>query len=219
MQTTKIIIVEDEPLFRDLLYRALSTEPGLEIVGVAENGETAIRVFNETKPDVVLTDIELPGELDGIEVALQIKSEKPEVGIVILSIHSERQYVTSLPLEETRGWAYLLKQTASDIVTIIRAIEASKMGMLMLDPAIVKNLRPRQGSAIAKLTPRQKEVLELIAQGYNNSAISERLHLSLRSVETYINNIYQELQLSEEPDIHARVKATLLWLEESQSYQ
>ncbi len=218
MQTTKIIIIEDEPLFRDLLSRTLSMEPEIEIIGVAENSETAIRIIRETNPDVVLTDIEIPGELDGIEVALRVKSERPEVGIVILSVHNERQYVTSLPFEKMKGWAYLLKQTASDVGTIIRAIEASKMGMLMLDPAIVKNFQPRKDSIVAELTPRQSEVLKLIAQGFNNATIADRLQLSLRSVETYINNIYQKLQLSEEPDIHARVKATLLYLEESQSH-
>jgi DNA-binding NarL/FixJ family response regulator len=217
MPVTKIVIVEDEPLFRDLLRRTLSAEPELEVVGVARDGEEAISVSTETNPDVILTDIELPGKLDGIEAALRIKSERPRTGIVILSIHNERRYVTALPVEEMSGWAYLLKRTVPDIATVVRAIEASRSGMLMLDPAIVKNLSPRQGTSLAKLTARQKEVLELMAQGYSNAAIAERLHLSLRSVETYINNIYQGLDLSEEPDIHARVKATLLYLEESQS--
>ena len=219
MEATKVVIVEDEPLFRDLLRRTLSAEPRLEVAGVAKDGEAAVRLARETKPDVVLVDIELPGELDGIEAALQIKKERPQTGIVILSVHSERRYITSLPLEKSQGWAYLLKQTVPDLATVVRAIETSKMGMLMLDPAMVRNLRPRQGSTAARLTPRHQEVLGLIAQGYNNAAIAERLSLSRRSVETYINNIYQELLLSGEPDIHARVKATLLYLQDSQSHQ
>jgi len=218
METTRIIIVEDEALFRELLRRTLPSEPGLEVVGEAEDGETAVRLAEEMSPDVVLMDIELTGEIDGIEAALQIKKARPHVGIVILSVHKDRRYVTSLPLEDSGGWAYLLKQTVPDLATIVRAIEGSRAGMLVLDPTMVKSLRPKQDSVLARLTTRQREVLELIAQGYNNSTIAEQLRLSLKSVETYINTIYQELQLSNEPDIHARVRATLLYLEHSQSH-
>lgn len=219
METTRVIIVDDEALFRELLGRTLSAEPGLEVVGVAEDGETAIRLAIDERPDVVLMDIELPGELDGIEAALQIKKERPETGVVILSVHSERRYVTSLPLEDIKGWAYLLKQTVPDLATVVRAIQVSKAGMVMLDPAVMAGLRPRQGSAVARLNPRHQEVLELLAQGYSNAAIAQRLRLSRKSVETYINAIYQELHLSHEPDIHARVKATILYLESSKSRQ
>ncbi len=219
METTRVVIVDDEALFRELLRRTLSAEPGLEVVGVAGDGETAIRLAKEASPDVVLMDIELPGEMDGIEAALRIKKEMPQTGIVILSAHSDRRYVTSLPLEDSQGWAYLLKQTAPDLAAVVRAIEGSKAGMVVLDPAVVASLRPRQGSTVAGLTPRQQEVLELLAQGYSNAAIAQRLTLSQKSVETYINAIYQGLHLSNEPEIHARVKATILYLENSQSLQ
>lgn len=219
MEKTSIVVVDDEALFRELLARTLSAEPGLEVIGQAEDGETAISLAREKNPDVVLMDIELPGELDGIEAALQIKNERPETGVVILSAHSERRYVTSLPLDEIQGWAYLLKQTVPDLATVIRAIEGSKVGMVVLDPAVVAGLRPRQGSAVARLNPRHQEVLELLAQGYSNAAIAQQLKLSRKSVETYINAIYQELHLSHEPDVHARVKATLIYLESSKSRQ
>jgi DNA-binding NarL/FixJ family response regulator len=219
MDKTRVMIVDDEALFRELLSRTLSAEPGLEVVGQAEEGESAIRLTKEVKPDVVLMDIELPGKLDGIEAALLIKEESPETGIVILSAHSDRRYVTSLPLEESGGWAYLLKQTVPDLAAVVRAIEGSRAGMVVLDPVVVANLRPRRGSAVARLTPRHQEVLELLAQGYNNAAIAQRLTLSERSVETYINVIYQALSLTNEPDIHARVKATLLYLESCQNRQ
>ncbi len=217
MEKTKIAIVDDEALFRELLSRTLSAEPGLEVVGTAADGEAAIRLAEEVSPDVIMMDIELPGELDGIEAALRIKEKTPHVGIVILSAHSDRRYVTSLPLEDSQGWAYLLKQSAPDLAAVVRAIEGSKAGMVVLDPAVVANLQPRRGSAVAKLTPRQQEVLELLAQGYSNAAIAQRLTLSEKSVETYINIIYQGLFLSNEPEIHARVKATLLYLENSRS--
>jgi DNA-binding NarL/FixJ family response regulator len=216
MSVTRLLIVEDEALFRDMLKRTLSLEPGFEVVAVAEDGENGVRLALEKKPDVVLMDIELPGEIDGIEAATAIKEKLPDTGIVILSVHADRRYVTSLPLDDSKGWAYLLKQTAPDLSTVIRAIEGSRTGMLVLDPEMLKYLRPREGSALSRLTPRQQEVLQLIAQGYNNASIAEKLTLSEKSVETYINIIYQELSLSNEPDIHARVKATLLYLHESQ---
>ena len=219
METTRVVIVDDEALFRELLRRTLSAEPGLEVVGVAGDGGTAIHLAMEASPDVVLMDIELPGEMDGMEAALRIKKEMPQTGIVILSAHSDRRYVTSLPLEDSQGWAYLLKQTVPDLTAVVRAIEGSKAGMVVLDPAVVASLQPRQGSTVAGLTPRQQEVLELLAQGYSNAAIAQRLTLSQKSVETYINAIYQGLHLSNEPDIHARVKATIIYLENSQSLQ
>ena len=214
---TKLLIVEDEALFRELLQNALSAHPGYEVAGVTQDGETAIILAKEVIPDVVLMDIELAGKIDGIEAAIQIKKESPQTGIVILSSHSDRRYVTSLPLESSRGWAYLLKKTVSDLESVVRAIEGTKAGMVVLDPAVVMGLRPKQGSNLARLTPRQQEVLELLAQGYSNASIARRLTLSEKSVETYINAIYQELHLSNEPDIHARVKATISYLHDSQS--
>ncbi len=215
MAKTKIIIVDDEDLLRELLRHTLSGQPDLDVVGTAVDGETAIELAERKKPDVVLMDIELAGEIDGIEAALKIKKDRPEVGIVILSAHNERRYITSLPIDEIPGWAYLLKQTVPDLDTLTRAIHGSRAGMVVLDPAIVANLRPRKGTPVAKLTPRHQEVLELLAQGFNNATIAQQLSLAEKSVETYINTIYQELHLSHEPGVHARVKATLMYLEGS----
>ena len=217
VETTKVLIVDDQVFFSELLGRTLATDPSLEVVGVAHDGETAIQLARETKPDAVIMDIELPGEVDGIEAGVQIKRERPETGIVILSIHNDRRYFTSLPLEESPGWSYLLKQTLPDLDTLVRAIQGSKNGMAVLDPAVVAGLRPKPGSAVMKLTPRLQSVLELIAQGYNNAAIAQQLTLTDKSVETYISTIYQQLHLTGEQDIHARVKATILFLQDSQS--
>ncbi len=216
MQAIRILIVDDEALFRELLCRTLSSEAGLEVVGEAEDADTALRLADDLTPDVVLMDIELPGNMDGMEAAIHIKRASPETGIVILSAHSDWRYVTSMPLDEIQGWAYLLKQTVPDLATVVRAIQGSKAGMVVLDPAVVASMRPRQGSVVAGLTRRNQEVLALLAQGFSNAAIAQRLGLSGKSVETYINAIYQELHLSKEPEIHARVKATLTYLENSQ---
>ena len=105
------------------------------------------------------------------------------------------------------------------IIDIPFLIEGTKSGMLVLDPSIIRNLHPREGSTLAGMTPRQQEVLELMAQGYNNAAIAKRLGLSEKSVETYINVIYQALGLPSEQEIHARVKATLIFLRDTRSHQ
>ena len=220
LETTKVLkvlIVEDQELFSEMLRRTLSEEPGLSVMGVAQDGETAINLARELEPDVVLMDIELQGEMNGIEAATRIKEARPQTGIVILSVHNDRRYFTSLPLEEHPGWSYLLKQSVPDLASVVRTIQGSESGMVVLDPAVVRSLAPKQGSTVAKLSPRQMEVLELIAQGYNNAAIGRQLVLAERSVETYIHAIYQELQISGEDDIHSRVKATLYYLDETQS--
>ncbi len=215
MDDTRILIVEDEALFSQLLSQTLSNEPGLEVVGMAQDGETALRLVEKTEPDAVLMDIELDGEMDGVETALRIKKDRPSTGIVILSSHKDRRYVTTLPLGQSPGWSYLLKQTVADVGAIVRAIQGSIAGMLVLDPAVVASLQPRSGSTISRLAPRQREVLELIAQGYNNAAIAQRMTLAEKSVETYISAIYQHLDLTGEQELHARVKATLLYIEET----
>ena len=216
---TRILIVEDEPLFSEMLRRTLSAEPELDVVGVAGDGETGVLMADQLDPDAVLMDIELPGELDGIEAALRIKNANIEIGIVILSVHNDRRYVTSLPFSESPGWAYLLKQTVPDLATVMRAISGSIDGMVVLDPSVVESLQPKSGSAAASLTPRQQEVLELIAQGYNNTEIADRLSLTEKSVETYINAIYQTMQVSGGQETHSRVRATLMYLEESGVHQ
>ena len=102
---TRVIIVEDEPLFRELLHHNIAGELGLDVVGLAEDGETAIILSQKTKPDVVLMDIELKGELDGIETGLEIKKQRPQTGIVILSVHRDRQYLKNLSISDLTGWA------------------------------------------------------------------------------------------------------------------
>lgn len=215
-QKIKVAVVEDEALFREMLVGALSRQTGLEIVDTAEDGEQALALASRVKPDVIVMDIELAGEMDGIEASLAIKREHPEIGIVILSVHDDPLYVTSLPLGESTGWSYLLKQTVRDIATVVQAIEGCARGMVVLDPAIMAKLHPREGSAIVRLTPRQQDVLRLLAEGLSNAAIARQLTLEERSVESYINVIYQHLEISGEPEINMRVKAALAYLKSSQ---
>ena len=140
----KILIVEDEPLFSEMLRIALAAEPGLEVVGVVSDGESAVEMAAERNPDAVIMDIELPGEMDGIDAALKIKERRLDTGIVILSVHKDRRYVSSLPLSETHGWAYLLKQNVPDLASVLRAIQGSVDGMVVLDPEVVESYSPNE---------------------------------------------------------------------------
>ncbi|CAN5516776.1 response regulator transcription factor [soil metagenome] len=215
MDRLRLLIVEDETLFREMLVMTLEDESGLEIVGQAGDGRTAVRLAVEHQPDVVLMDIELPGEIDGIDAGIEIRKTNPSTGIVLLSSHRDRRFFTSLPADQQSGWSYLLKQSAGDVETVIRAIRGSAAGMVVLDPVLIGEMRPKPDSALSRLTPRQHDVLELIARGYSNAAIADELSLTERSVETYVSVIYQELGVSGERETHARVKATLMALEES----
>ena len=215
VEKIKVVVIEDEALFREVLVDALSREDGLEIVGTTDDAETAIALARQTKPDVMLMDIELAGKMDGIDAALAIKRENPEIGIVILSAHDNPRYVTSLPLGESAGWAYLLKQSVRDVSAVVQTIEGCARGMVIMDPAVMAKLNPRKGSDVYGLTRRQQDVLRLIAEGFNNATIARKLALTERSVESYINVIYQYLGLAGELETNMRVKAALAFLKSS----
>ena len=214
MSTLRLLVVEDEALFRGMLVSILEAEAGLEIVAQADNGRDAVELAAQHLPHVVLMDIEMPGELDGIDAGIAIRNANPSTGIVLLSSHRDRRFITSVPEEQRPGWSYLLKQSVGNVDTVVRAIQGSAMGMVVVDPALVSELRPKPDSPIARLTPRQRDVIGLMAQGYSNAAIAEELALTERSVETYVSVIYQELGVSGERETHARVKATLMALDQ-----
>ena len=137
------------------------------------------------------------------------------MGIVILSSHRERQYLGLISSEESSGWSYLLKQSVSDAGALARAIEGAASGLVVMDPTVVNSMKPGKGSLTAGLTPGQQEVLTMMAQGYNNAAIAEKLVLGTKSVENYINAIYQELNLSHNGPLHPRVQAVLSYIRDS----
>ena len=211
----KVMIVEDEGLFRDMLKISLGFVPNLEVVDAVADGGTAIEAANRLEPDVILMDIELGSDPNGIAAGRVIKEQQPNMGIVILSSHRERQYLSLISAEESSGWSYLLKQSVSDAGALARAIEGAASGLVVMDPAVVNSLKPRKGSLTAGLTPRQQEVLNMMAQGYNNVAIADKLVLGTKSVENYINAIYQELSLSHNGPLHPRVQAVLTYLRDS----
>jgi DNA-binding NarL/FixJ family response regulator len=137
------------------------------------------------------------------------------MGVIILSAHKDRQYLNMMAADEYSRWSYLLKQSVTDAGVLVRAIEGAASGPVVMDPMVLNSMKPRSGSLTAGLTPRQQEVLSMMAQGYNNAAIAEKLVLGTKSVENYINAIYQELTLSHNRPLHPRVQAVLSYIRDS----
>ena len=211
----KVIIVENEGLFRDMLKISLGPIPNMEIVDAVCDGLTAIQTSSQLQPDVVLMDIELGGEPNGIEAGRTIKSNHPDMGMILLSAHKEREYVSMIASDDLSGWSYVLKQSVTDAGALVRAIEGAACRLVVMDQGVVNSMKPRKGSDTAGLTPRQQEVLSMMAKGYNNSAIAENLVLGTKSVENYINAIYQELHLGHNGSLHPRVQAVLTYIRDS----
>ena len=207
----RVVIVEDEDLFRDLLRVALAHEPGIEVVGAFADGGSAVEEAAALRPDVVMMDIELGGPPNGIQAAGRMRAVLPELGVVILSNHSAPELVASLPLGSA-SWSYLLKKSAGDVGALRRAIDGAAAGMVTLDPEIVRQLGQREQGVYGRLTPRLREILGLIAEGHSNKSIARRLVVTERTVENHISLLYKELGINRETDAHPRVRAVLLYL-------
>jgi len=216
----RVVVAEDSLLVREGVVTLLNHQPGLEVCGSVGSYDELMQVVEATKPDVVITDIRMPptGTDEGIRAALALRDAHPETGVVVLSQYADPAYALSLLERGSEGRAYLLKERVSDAAQIVHAIEEVARGGSVIDPVVVEALvAQRTGkaqSALAGLTPREREVLEQMAQGRNNAGIAQALFLSERAVEKHINSLFSKLGLSEEPDVHRRVKAVLLYLSE-----
>jgi DNA-binding NarL/FixJ family response regulator len=217
MAPIRVAIVEDEPLYRGLLEQHLGRQLRFEVVGAFGDGPSALDHLAIGAADVVTLDIELPGRLDGIQTALALRERQPGLGIVILSNHADPRFLGALPREVTSGWSYLLKKSVSDVGTFEHAVEGAASGSVSLDPAIVAGMRPKAGSPTLRLTPRQHEILSLVAQGLSNAAIGQQLVLAEKSVENQLTAIYGELGIDrrESAAVHPRVSAVLAYLRDS----
>ncbi len=198
-----------------MLRRGFEGDAKVHVVDAVGDGQSALKRLAEVKLDVVLMDIDLGPGPSGIETGIKIKAQRPSVGIVLLSMHIEKDYLQAIPEAQRAGWSYLLKQSVSDLASLTRAIEGAAAGFVVLDPALVTTLKPKPKSAISGLSPRLAEVLELMAQGFDNPAIAGKLHVGEKSVENYVNAIYQQLGVTRADSIHPRVKAVLHYLDQS----
>lgn len=214
--TVRVVLVEDEPLYRDLLRIALNQQPGLQILAAYGDGESALAEIPKLDPQVAILDIDLRSSMNGVQLGILLRREMPDLGIVLLSNHGDPEFVASLPGEVLAGWSYLLKKSVNDVDVLGRAIAGAASKLTVLDPGLIAGMRTRSGGILARLTPRQSEILELIAQGFSNAAIAGRLVLAEKSVENQINLLYQQLDIDRSTNaVQPRVKAVLTYLEET----
>lgn len=216
MSPIQVLIAEDQTILRDTYLRALEETPYITVVGAVADGETAVEEALRLRPDVVMLDIQMP-KLNGIQAAERIRSALPNVGVVIFSHYSQRQYAEAFLCDGTAGKAYLLKTTLSEPGELVRAIEVVTEGGAILAPEIQDELIQLASavphSRLNELTPRELEVLGLMAEGYTNVSIARKLSISERTVESHVNNIFSKLGLSAEATRNPRVMAVLLFLQ------
>jgi DNA-binding NarL/FixJ family response regulator len=219
-KSISVAIVEDEHLFRDLLRIALSNDPALDVVDNYGTVESALAGIDVCDPDVAVIDIDLGDSINGIQLGLLLREKHPGMGIVILSNHADPNFLTAVNGHALKGWSYLLKKSLGDVAALRRAIRGSVDQLIVLDPQLVSLMKTRSSGLEARLTPRQLQVLDLIAQGYTNTGIADLLKVTEKSIENQINQLYQALDIDRSNGgIHPRVKAVLIYLEESRANQ
>jgi DNA-binding NarL/FixJ family response regulator len=218
--TVRVVVAEDSLLVREGIEKLLAAQDDIDVVAVCGDLPTLLDAVASVSPDVVLTDIRMPptGTDEGIRAASTLRETQPEVGVVVLSQYAEPAYAVELLDGGSAGRAYLLKERLSDGAQLTAAIREVAGGGSVVDPKVVEVLVDARSRAargpLDRLTPRETEVLAEIAQGKNNAAVAASLVLSERAVEKHINSLFSKLGLSEEPDVHRRVKAVLLYLAE-----
>jgi DNA-binding NarL/FixJ family response regulator len=192
------------------------SEAGFDVVGVAGDAEDLVRKARAHKPDVVVTDIEMPPRMgdDGLRAAIEIRSEQPETAVLVLSQFLEDRYPLELVNERADGVGYLLKDRVGDVGTFTDAVRRVAGGGSVLDPVVVGRMvgRKRLDSPIESLTPREREVLGLMAEGKSNRGIADALVVTIAAVERHVTAIFSKLGLRPATEDHRRVLAVLSYL-------
>jgi DNA-binding NarL/FixJ family response regulator len=217
----RVVFAEDNYLVREGTAALLQASDDVDLIGTASALEELLLAVEELKPEVVLTDIRMPptNTTEGIDAARRIRSDHPDIGVVVLSQFAEEEYAYELLKDGAAGLGYLLKERVANLDELVRALNEVAKGGSVLDPKVVEALvsaKDRMAhSLLATLTDREREVLEHMAQGQNNASIAKSLFLTERAVEKHINSLFHKLGLSEETDVHRRVMAVLAFLRES----
>jgi DNA-binding NarL/FixJ family response regulator len=214
-ERVRVVLADDAVLLREGMARLLG-EWGFEIVGQSGTAEDLLLKVRSYAPDVAIVDIRMPPTQtdEGLRAAREIRSKHPDVGVLVLSQHVQPDYALELLAESAEGIGYLLKDRISDIDEFAAAIRRVAEGGSALDPALVSQLvdRPRKQGPLDALTPREWEVLELMAEGRSNQAIGERLFITQGAVEKHTANIFRKLGLAPALEDHRRVLAVLAFL-------
>ena len=212
----RAVIAEDAVLLREGLMRLLE-EGGFEVVDCVDNGEALIRSVQQHQPDVCVVDVRMPPTFndEGVKAALVIRKQWPDVSILMLSQYVEERYAVDLIAGDSRGIGYLLKDRVADVREFLEALRRVAMGGAALDPEVVTQLLVRSGKQdpLEQLSPREREVLGLMAEGRTNGLIAEALVVTEGAVEKHVTNIFNKLGLPPADQAHRRVLAVLRYLE------
>jgi DNA-binding NarL/FixJ family response regulator len=219
----RVVLADDSYLAREGIEQVLEAAPAIDVVSTCDDLDSLLAAIETDRPDVVVTDIRMPPTYtdEGVRIAAQLRSTRPEIGIVVLSQYDDPAYALALLESGSEGRAYLLKERIHERAQLITAVEEVAGGGSVIDSKIVESLvgaRSRLDySELAELTTREREVLSEIAQGKSNAAIAESLVLTKRAVEKHINAIFMKLGLAQAEDVSKRVKAALMFLSDTDS--
>ncbi len=212
----RVVVAEDSVLLREGVVRLLE-ESGFEVVGQAGDAEELLRKVRAHKPDVAIVDVRMPPTQsdEGLRAAHAIRSERPETGVLVLSQYVEEAYARDLLADNAEGLGYLLKDRVADIEAFAEAVRRVGAGGSALDPEVVSQLlgRRRRDDPLELLTPREREVLALMAEGRSNAAIAEQLVITERAVEKHVTGIFSKLDLGVSSEDHRRVLAVIAFLQ------
>lgn len=212
MRGLRVLLAEDQVLLRSGLARLLEDE-GMEIVAQAGDATDLLRKARAHRPDVAVVDVQMPPDNtdDGLRAAIEIRRELPGVTVLVLSQFLEERYALDLIGEDARGVGYLLKDRVIDVASFVDAIARVSQGGSALDPEVVARMvgRRRADDPLAALTPRERDVLSLMAEGKSNRGIALALGIGSAAVEKHTTRIFQKLRLGAEPTEHRRVLAVL----------
>jgi len=211
----RVVVADDVMLTRAGIVRLLG-DAGIEVVGEAGDADSLLREVRTNKPDVAIVDIRMPPTHtdEGLVAARTIRAEHADVAVLVLSQYVEPSFALRLIDEDPERSGYLLKERVFDVAILIDALNRVADGETVIDPTIVSRLVGRQSrnGPLASLTARERDVLGMVAEGYSNRAIAQRLFLSERTVETHVTQIFLKLQLPDTPDHHRRVLAVATFL-------
>jgi DNA-binding NarL/FixJ family response regulator len=215
----RIVIVEDSALLRDGLTRMLA-DHGHEVVGAIDDAVGLVQLVERKDADLVVLDVRMPPTHtdEGIRAAVELRSQWPDLPVIVLSQYVEENYATELLGGDLGGIGYVLKDRVTDVGQFVETVERVARGGTAIDPEVVSQLlaRTRRHQPIADLSPREREVLGLMAEGRSNTAIAEELVITQRAVEKHVKNIFQKLRLAPADTDHRRVLAVLRYLDARQ---
>ena len=208
-----VVIAEDSLLVRDSVHRALSTDADVNIVGIAEDYDSAVELIEKHRPTLLFTDVRMPPTStdEGIRLARWMRTAHPDIGVIVLSQYADPHYVKGLLDGGTAARGYLLKERVSHFDQLSEAVHQVAAGGTVLDPLVVEALlaQPSSAATLSRLTPREREVLAELASGLSNRTVARELVLTQRAVEKHINSIFAKLGLTVDDSVDRRVKAVL----------